>query len=553
MAMAAFPPVHSSDLLHEKIDRAFVLEMLKQVDKGIPHYLKRQQTDITHSYFGGSPNGYGIYAVEGPMSIITQLAISYSTPQSIYYRDPVLLTALENAAVCLLKFQHEDGTIDLYTTNFHSTPDTGFVVEPIAKAYGLLTRLNDAPTKLMGLLGDFLINAGRAMSVGGIHTPNHRWVVCMSLSRIYSFFPDPAIVRRINEWLAEGIDINEDGEYTERSSGYSQLTDRCLITVSRLMNKPELLDPVRENLELVLYYLHSNNEIVTEISKRSDRYQVTDLKRFFYPYHYMAIKDQNPRFAWASEFVQRNGAASLAGYLSLFLEDDFLLSPLPQSQSPEKNYLRHFEKTDLIRWRMGDTDISALRDNNVFFTLHKGQAVLQAVRFASAFFGKGQFSAQTMELNDDQIVLEQKLEGPYYQPFRKDQVSGDGDWFKMPRSKRIKSEIQHLTSRITITQKDRIFYLQFNIDGTSNVPVALELAFRKGGMLEGVDKVENKDDAYLLSSPNGTYSLGENQIEFGPGRVEHTWTQLRGASSKLDAMSVYITGFTPFEYTLKVG
>jgi hypothetical protein len=59
-------------------------------------------------------------------------------------------------------------------------------------------------------------------------------------------------------------------------------------------------------------------------------------------------------------------------------------------------------------------------------------------------------------------------------------------------------------------------------------------------------------DAHLLKSGSGRYTVGEDTISFGPGRADHTWTQLRGALPKWDGQSVYLTGFTPFRMTLQI-
>ena len=81
----------------------------------------------------------------------------------------------------------------------------------------------------------------------------------------------------------------------------------------------------------------------------------------------------------------------------------------------------------------------------------------------------------------------------------------------------------------------------------------IELAFRAGGKLEGVEPVPHVADAYLLRSGTGRYVLGADVIEFGPGRAEHTYTQVRGALPKSDGLSVYLTGFAPFTATLTIG
>ena len=92
------------------------------------------------------------------------------------------------------------------------------------------------------------------------------------------------------------------------------------------------------------------------------------------------------------------------------------------------------------------------------------------------------------------------------------------------------------------------------IDGTDNVPVAIELAFRKGGELKGVlPSPHGIEDAYL--SQNGVpveYEFEGDKIRVSAGMQEHTWTQLRGALPKLDAMCVYLTGITPFKRKLRI-
>src|SRR5690554_2791157 len=152
-------------------------------------------------------------------------------------------------------------------------------------------------------------------------------------------WPKPEYVERAETWLSEGIDLDEDGQYQEKSSYiYSSLSDRVLITIARGFNKPELLDYVRKNLEMTFYYIHPNGEIVTEASGRQDNSIIGYLENYYYPYRYLAIKDQNQSFAAACRLIETTASHRIAGFLPYFLEDSNLWQELPKPTPLPVNY-----------------------------------------------------------------------------------------------------------------------------------------------------------------------------------------------------------------------
>jgi hypothetical protein len=56
----------------------------------------------------------------------------------------------------------------------------------------------------------------------------------------------------------------------------------------------------------------------------------------------------------------------------------------------------------------------------------------------------------------------------------------------------------------------------------------------------------------MLRQNTGRYVLGPDTIEFGPGKADHRYTQVRGALPKGEGSSVYLTGTTPFNFTLNI-
>jgi hypothetical protein len=402
------------------------------------------------------------------------------------------------------------------------------------------------------LLKTFLKNAGEALTVGGIHTPNHRWVVSAALTKLNELFPDPRYVNRIEQWLAEHIDIDADGQYNEKSTNsYSPIVNRSLIIIAKGLNKPELLEPVRKNLMMTFYYVHPNGEVVTEASNRQDKGTIGNMAKYYYCYRYMALLDNNGEMAAMCRLIENTSTKNqLAGYLDYFLEDPNLWKELPASKALPTNYAKAFPYSGVVRIRRENWDATILSNNASWLTFHKGNAILQAMRVAASFFGKGQFDSVKIEQQGNVWVLQKSLEGPYYQPIAKEQIVADGDWDKMPRANRPQSEIQKMETIVKISEVNNGLQIDIDMSGTEGVPVSFELIFRAGGTFSGVTKHPKKDNAYLLTSESGSYTVNTDTIQFSPGKAEHKGSQLRGALPAMDAPTVYLTGFTPFKHTI---
>jgi hypothetical protein len=375
----------------------------------------------------------------------------------------------------------------------------------------------------------------------------------MALSRINALFPSQKYLNRINQWLAEGIDIDADGQFTERSTSvYSPLTDRCLMTIARLTGKEELYKPVRKNLDLTRYFIHPNGEVATEVSRRQDQYRAASPAAYYYPCKYMAQLDNNPSLAGMARFIEDGlGATALSNNLIYFLEIPELITTQPIEALPT-DYKKYFSVSGLVRIRRGNWDASILAKNPALVTYHHGTAVLQAVRMSSAFFGKGQFIADEMKVDDTRIILTQKMLGPYYQPITEELIDPEGDWEKMPKDQRPQSEVQEMEYSLVVGEMEGGITLEFEAKGTDNVPLAIELSFRAGGKLSNVKLVDEKEERYLASEDSFVYQLGQDQMMISGSRSDHAWTQLRGALPKIDGMSVYLTGYTPFNQKIKI-
>ena len=518
-------------------------------------YLSRQINKPGDRWNGGVVDKYNMPNVHSTKELISVAGSAFASKYSKYYLSPKLVKPIERAAACLVDVQHDDGTIDLHSTNFHSTPDTAFLVNDLGPVLKCLKRLDRSELEdTINTIELFISKAGKAFAIGGIHTANHRWVVCSALAWVNHLFPSKKYVDRINEWLNEGVDFDPDGQYSEKSvGGYSSICDTMFITMGRLLNRPELLEYARKNLDMSLYYIQPGGEVVTDASGRQDSAYTAYVNGYYYPYRYFAIKDSNPEFAAVCELIESKMPEKITSYLPYIMADSLFDKAMVTASKIPSDYYKRFSHSGLFRIRRGTTDITIIEKNPTFLSYRKGNAVLESIRLGASFFGsRGQFISENCQVEGNKIILSKSKTHGYMQPIPLDGRDGDVLWSSESRAQREKSELQTMNFQVAIVESKGKLLLEIEIKGTDYVPVALEMSFRAGGELKGVVADENSEGSFFLDSGRGQYSVGEDVINFGPGTNAHNWAQMRGMLSKQNGSSVYITGFTPFTQTLEI-
>jgi len=513
-----------------------------------------------------------------------RIVTPYVWPRSAHHHSAALVTPMLDMVAYLEEQQHPDGTYDI--GNLHSPPDTAFALQDLCLMWSILTDDNAGATRGVRLgLQRIIRKATTALSTGGVHTPNHRWEVSAALARSHRLFPHPRVIGRIEEWLAEGIDIDADGMYSERSSTYaSEVTNPSLLAIAWAVDRPELRDHVRANLSATLLLLEPNGEVETVHSRRQDQKSVRDLWWYLLQYRELALLDGNGRYATAVAGILDRGVGELGDFLADVVERPELAAVLPEAAPLDVEFTEHLTGSALVRQRhedqtlsvFGGTDYldipviaSGLSTNPTFVKFRSGAAILDSVRLSPRFFSTGHFRSDGLTIRGDgACLLSSEVEVPYHLPLpakyrRADgayQLTNEGRfWASMDFPHRPK-QYRRLRTDILVQPRQDGADVQIAL-AESETSWTLELCFRPGGTLTGTVPLATAGEHQLVEG-TGRYQVGSDVIEFGPGTGSgpyqpvsmdpgERYTYLNGNITP-DGVRVYLTGTAPTKFTLQL-
>ncbi|MDX3229870.1 hypothetical protein [Streptomyces sp. ME19-01-6] len=576
---SAAAPAGATDLPKE-LDKDFLAVLTKAADGRVAEVLDGRAAAIAEL----TDQGKARWAARS----LRLLASVHVWDDAAHHHDAALVAPMTELADALAAAQFDDGLYDQGAV--HSPPDTAFSIVDLSLTYGLLDEDGHASTQgIRATLKKILLKAGKGLSEGGLHTPNHRWKICAALARVNSFWPNEGYTRRIDAWLAEGIDQYPAGQYSERSATYAPIvTNPSLLTLARLTDRPAFYDNVRRNLEATLHLIEPNGEVETVHSRRQDQKTTKHVSEYWLQYRALALRDKDGRFAAVAETIQRRGKdqtfdeTPLGDFLAEVLDHPELAAPLPKATEAPKEFTFHDKDNGLVRIGhgtarttiFGGTDFpdvhaisSGLSTNPTFLKWRKGGAILDSLRLSPQFFSLGHFRAEDLERTAGGWRLTAEVRAAFHLPLPPQHRRADGlypltddgrFWSAMDFPHRPK-QWRTLRTEVRLKESGGGWDLDFSV-GPSEVPLALELCFRPGGTLSGVEPVSGQADTYQLVKGYGTYTVGDDVITFGPGNgsgprqpatvdagERYSWM---AGNLNVSGIRVLITGRAPFRYRL---
>ena len=247
-----------------------------------------------------------IYALASALAV-------YFHEDSCFYKSKELYQAVDLALDFIARTQREDGSFDYPSCNFKSAADTSFCFKRLIAAYRLLVKYGNPADEAIRVLKEkyltIMHKALDAIREGGFHTPNHRWGIAAALLQGSNLFATEkefaaGLKNRAEQYLAEGIDGDEDGEYAERSTGnYNAVVNNAMMAMYQETGNEAFLGYVERNLSMMLTYMDPDDTIFTQNSTRQDQGKLEYADKYFYQYLYMCSRERNPAFDGAAHKI----------------------------------------------------------------------------------------------------------------------------------------------------------------------------------------------------------------------------------------------------------
>ena len=519
-----------------------------------PHHSRRGAIQMRGFYADTRSSGFGL----------AHLVVSYVSPASRFHLKEEVRRGIEAVLSYLQQYQRPGGCLDLAGCNFASPPDTAFTMNALLNGWWLMEKYAEPETEwLRAPLLRLLESCAEGTAAGGFHTPNHRWAICAFLKHAARITGREDFSRRADEYLNEGLDINADGEFAERSAGgYNKVNDDQMIRLFLATGEKRFLEAAEANLRMMLHYIDPDDSVFTNNSTRQDYGSKVYLEGYYILFKLVGYlsgkKDLAAYGEYCYETAKRHGAQP-GGVEWLLLYDglDDFGAGEPVNRDAFTHYDYHFKESRIARMRQGSLSCTVMDGKPNFLYFQNGSMPMYMVIYEN-LCDKRNFVADKMEKTEKGYRLTFHQDSWYYLPFYPDKPN-TSDWWAMdnPHTRKRLQGVG-LDTTVDVEMADDGIDVSIRTEGVDWLPLRVELGFPGGCQL--------RNESFLMEGRAGqTMILAKGPLEIiGPagermvlsdGFAEHSATGRSDGAYPAgpEHFTVYLTAYTPVCKKLHIG
>ncbi len=540
--------------------KAHYERVLRDTEKRVQQALRTQNLDKTSPYYGAYVMPNGVYMQKHALYQIATLSAAYCCKDCRYYHHEEVLNSMLLGLDYVDSTQHENGLFDYITCNFFSAPDTAFCIGIILPSYRWLRQQKQLCAEeviLKTRLETIIHKGGRGLLEGGFHTPNHRWAIAGMLAQCGRLFGEEDLTQASFAYLKEGIDCNEDGEYSEKSAGnYNGVNNQALLFLAEALEDDSYEQHVIRNLRMMLTYWEPDDSIFTANSTRFDKDRLVFPDGYYFFYLYLGAKYNIPEFlAMANYIFQIIFEKNLLSpdLLSRFMLHPELVALESDLCSTPTAYNAYYADSGIARVRRERFSYTVMKDKSNFLYVHNGSVKL-AVKIGGSFCEHRAFRAEKMWEENGEYHLHQTMRGWYYLPFPEKPATSD--WWQMDNASRPKKLGPNMDIDVTVRDTADGIEVDIRTSGVKGAPWRVELAF------SGIDRLENShismpihgDEVLVLKDDFLTVANRSASMTVGPCFGVHHFTEGKEDSEAKTpgCATVYLTDYTEFHHTITI-
>lgn len=519
--------------------------------------LRVQVMDPNDPAYGAFRNPEYVTEPKWTIYRLTTMCAVYLNRDTGFYHDSALFERIMLGFAYIVRMQREDGTFDLVNCNFHAAPDTAFCVKRLMPLFRYLEahRFDDQTETLYETVRGIIKRGAEGMARGGFHTPNHRWAIASNLMECFDIFGEERWRARAQEYLAEGIDNNEYGEYAERSAGnYNRVNNDAMITLAKRTGDHQYYEYAVKNLRMMLNYIEPDGTMFTNNSTRQDRGVKVLPRNYYLEYLEMGDMFGIPEFLDMANFIIDSALAHghrTPDVLMHLMAEPHLIDIEHEGCGVPAQYQQFYAESGIARMRRGDWSYSVVEGCPGFFYFQRG-ALACGLKIGVGFFEHRAFQGGALRRTENGYILEQTMHGWYYEPNGK---AGDTtDWWKMDNAARAKQAGPDLHLCVEIVEQEDGVDLTVTADGIDRALPRFEIAFDAPCTVEGDGFFLQGEPGKQMIAKSGMVkvSRGGDCIEVGPAFAGHHYVggKFGSAAPSGTHFTVYFTDTTCFARTI---